>query len=135
MNPYLGLTIVTDGKYPSEAGHQLILDSPELGDKNPVVLNFPFPFKVEEMETIVAEKPKILQFILWKSIYEPRPSDWVEEMKWGIDLLDPWDSLYTQKDLSCHMSAQFRYSDLKSQALETQQLATTTLNEVCIYRN
>ena len=104
----------------------MVIDSAELGDKNPVILNFPFPFKSEEVETIVVEKKKILQFILWKSIYEPKPDDWFEEMKWGIDLLDPWDSMYTQKDLSCHMSAQFRYSDLKSQALEMEQSASTT---------
>ena len=129
----LDLTISTDLKHPSEAGHQIIINCGQLEQQqNPLVLDFSFPIKAGEVETILVEQEKIIQFIVWKSIYEPRPSDWLQP-KWSHDQLAAWESLYTQKDLSRHMSAQFRYSDLKSQALEMEQLATTTLNEVFFF--
>merc|ERR1712071_217186 len=130
IHQFSDLTISTDLKHPSEAGHQIIINCGQLEQQqNPLVLDFSFPIKAGEVETILVEQEKIIQFIVWKSIYEPRPSDWIQP-KWSHDQLAAWESLYTQKDLSRHMSAQFRYSDLKSQALEMEQLATTTLNEV-----
>lgn len=84
----------------------------------------------DDIETIYMEDNRAARIILKKSVYEPRPWDWSNGVKWNTDRLQAWEPLYTRKDLSRHLSAQFDFRDLKSQALDVLHAATSALNEV-----
>lgn len=115
-----------------ESGHEMTLTLYNgNGEIRRIDFIYPWPVKVNGLKITLDQELQSVRVVARKLIYEPWPREFNHVPKWDVDRLINWDSIYSHKELSVHLSAQFCFRDLHSQALGIEDESNTTaLNEV-----
>ncbi len=92
-----------------------------------MLLSFPYPFLVDNIQVYLHCEDRFISLVLKKAIQEPWPCEFKNNLKWKPDNLQPWEETTNYLgSSSSHLGQQFNFYHLKNPSL----MENTALNEL-----